>query len=236
MQPGRFNEERRLALRWLMAGSALGLVPFPALVEKALAMGRYGYRQEMREVRGDVRLNNLRAEVGSPVNYGDVVTTGSPGRAIFILGTAVFLVRANARIELPAKPEDTPVEKAGAIVRLTRGKILAVLGKSRTQFRTPTAVVGIRGTGLYLEADADKTYVCLCYGKAALQSARTGHLLEDITTRHHDSPRYIYKSPLANGELIARAPVINHTDAELIMLESLVSRQPPFAGSGEKYY
>ena len=30
-------------------------------------------------------------------------------------------------------------------------------------------------------------------------------------------------------------PFLNHTDAELIMLESLVGRQPPFMESGRKY-
>jgi hypothetical protein len=29
------------------------------------------------------------------------------------------------------------------------------------------------------------------------------------------------------------APVLNHTDAELTMLESLVGRKPPFAAQGK---
>ncbi len=235
MQNNPFNKERRLTLHWLLAGGALGMVPLPVLIKTVLAMGRYDFAQEMREVKGDVRLNGRPARVGTPVNYKDVVTTGSPGRAIFILGKAVFLVRANTRIELPAQPEETLKGKAGKVVRLTRGKMLAVLRQSRTRFVTPTAVIGIRGTGLYLEAEAEKTYACLCYGEATLQSAITGDLLEDITTRYHDSPRYIYKSPPESGRLISKAPVINHTDAELILLESLVNRQSPFAGSGGKY-
>ncbi len=228
-----FDQERRRVLHWLLAGGAMGLAPFPALLKSALAMGRYGFYQGIRVVKGDVKVNNLPARVGTPVNYGDVVTTGPDGQAIFILGKAVFMVRANTRIDLPAKPEETLKKKAGGVVRLTRGKVLAVLGKSRLRFVTPTAVIGIRGTGLYLEADPEKTYACLCYGKASLQSAITGGVLEDITTRHHDSPRYIYKSPAANGRLITPAPVINHTDAELTLIESMAGRKPPFAGSGD---
>jgi hypothetical protein len=30
--------------------------------------------------------------------------------------------------------------------------------------------------------------------------------------------------------------VVNHTDAELILLESMVGRRPPFAGSGGHGY
>ncbi len=235
MQDNRFKQERRLTLQWLLAGGTLGLVPIAPLVRSAWAMGSHGYPQAMRKVTGDVQLNSLPAEVGTPVNYGDVVSTGPSSRAIFILGESVFLVRAQTRIELPPKPDTSFAEKAAGVIRLTRGKVLAVLGRRRMRFTTPTAVVGIRGTGLYLEADPEKTYVCLCYGKASLASPMTGGTLEDIKTRHHESPRYIHKAPLANGRLITKAPVINHTDAELILLESMVGRKPPFADSG-KYY
>ena len=53
---------------------------------------------------------------------------------------------------------------------------------------------------------------------------------ETVTTRHHEAPRYI----MAAGapQMVMAAPVINHTDAELILLESLVGRQPPFIGEG----
>ncbi len=231
----RFDKERRKTLQWLLAGGALGLLPIPTLIQSAWAMGAHGYAQAMRKVTGDVRLNALQAEVGTPVNYGDVVSTGPASRAIFILGKAVFLVRENTRIELPAKPDESLAEKAAGVIRLSRGKVLAVLARRRIRFTTPTAVVGVRGTGLYLEADPEKTYVCLCYGQASLASPMTGGTLEDIKTRHHESPRYIHKAPLADGRLIVKAPVINHTDAELILLESMVGRKPPFAGYG-KYY
>jgi hypothetical protein len=47
-----------------------------------------------------------------------------------------------------------------------------------------------------------------------------------VRTRHHEQPRYI----MAQGapQMIMNAPVVNHTDAELVLLESLVGRSVPF--------
>jgi hypothetical protein len=36
--------------------------------------------------------------------------------------------------------------------------------------------------------------------------------------------------------MMTAAPVINHTDAELIMLEALLRRRPPFAEKGAPPY
>ena len=50
-----------------------------------------------------------------------------------------------------------------------------------------------------------------------------------MKTVHHDAPRFIY--PAGRPRIIERAPVINHKDEELILLESLVGRVPPFVNS-----
>ena len=89
---------------------------------------------------------------------------------------------------------------------------------------TAAATIGIRGTGGYLEAEAGRTYFCLCYGSAEIASA-DGAARDAYSTRHHDSPRYIYGDGRANA--ITDASVSNHTDAELIILEALTGRQPP---------
>jgi len=57
---------------------------------------------------------------------------------------------------------------------------------------------------------------------------------ETVRTLHHEQPRYI----MAQGapQMIMPAPVVNHTDAELVFLESLVGREPPFVGRGFQPY
>ena len=47
---------------------------------------------------------------------------------------------------------------------------------------------------------------------------------ETVRTIHHDAPRYIYAHGDMPIKMIEPAPVVNHTDAELIMLEALVGR------------
>ena len=51
-----------------------------------------------------------------------------------------------------------------------------------------------------------------------------------VKTFHHESPKFVYAS--GQDQLIVKAPVRNHTDAELIMLENLVWRTPPFVKEG----
>ena len=55
-----------------------------------------------------------------------------------------------------------------------------------------------------------------------------------MRTTHHEAPRYIMAS--GSPQMVMPAPVINHTDAELILLEGLVGRQPPFIGQGFRPY
>ena len=73
-----------------------------------------------------------------------------------------------------------------------------------------------------------RSYFCLCYGDVELQPKHERPLV--YQTQHHENPLWI-----ENG-ITTRAPVINHTDAELAMLEALVDRQPPFSPYGGGKY
>ena len=75
-----------------------------------------------------------------------------------------------------------------------------------------------------MEAETARTYFCLCYGTAEV-AATMGGARESYSTRHHESPRYIYGD--GRKRAIVPAGVANHTDSELILLESLVGRSPP---------
>ncbi|MGH8764792.1 MAG: hypothetical protein ACRET8_03660 [Burkholderiales bacterium] len=193
-----------------------------AWLREALAAG--SLEKGVYRVRGDVRINGNPAREGMDLHGGDVITTGPGGELVFVAGKDAFMVRANSRVELEGA--------AGALVlnglRIVTGAVLSVFtpGQPKT-IRTATATIGIRGTGIYVQAEASRTYACTCYGEAELASAADPSARETVRTTHHDQPRYIMDTgaPI----MLMMAPIINHTDAELIFLESLAGRRPPFA-------
>lgn len=125
--------------------------------------------------------------------------------------------------------------KAGATkvvktLRLTAGKVLSVFGSAGKRLETVTAVAGTRGTGVYLEAEPDVTYFCLCYGRTELESKAFPGDRRTFETRHHEAPYYILGA--GAGRAFLKAPMMNHTDEELVMLEALTGRKPSFGSSG----
>src|SRR6266702_803414 len=145
--------------------------------------------------------------------------------------TAHGVVAINGKPAEPGtlvRPGDTIVLGSGLLVsalQLVTGKLLGVFGSGgERRLVTSTASIGIRGTGAYMEAETRRTYFCLCYGTADV-AATMGGAHESYSTRHHESPRYIYGD--GRERAIVPASVANHTDSELILLESLVGRSPP---------
>jgi hypothetical protein len=216
---------RRRALLALLAGGA----SLAGLLREAGAQAQIARNPGLYLAQGDVRVNGKPAKPGELVRAGDAVTTGRGGLAVFSIGQDAFLMRENSRANLAGQ---------GLVIdalRLLSGKLLGVFVTGHSvRINTPTATIGIRGTGAYLEAEAARTYFCLCYGSAEIASAN-GTMRDAYTTTHHESPRYIYNDGRRNTIVSAR--VINHTDSELIMLESLVGRTPPpaFMASPDRY-
>jgi hypothetical protein len=216
------DRTRRSAL--LALAATMGM---PATLRLALAQSSAA--QGLRNTRGEVRVNGKPAEEGSPVLPGDTIETGRRGYATFVVAEDAFLARANTRAEV--------IGSGGllAAMRLVAGGLLSVFGSGRNRrLVTATASIGIRGTGAYLEAEPGRTYFCLCYGTADV-AATTGGAQETVTTTHHESPRYIYGD--GRSRAIVPAYMSNHTDSELMLLESLVGRFPPteFMMGGGRY-
>ena len=218
--PGRARRE------WLQR-ALLGGAAIPLLIRNALAASPP--RSKLVRINGEVLVNGKPAKAGAAVTPGDSVATARGGSAVFVIGRDAFLMREESQLQTAGR-----AALVGTL-RLVTGKLLSVFGRGRRIIETPTATVGIRGTGIYIEAETERSYVCTCYGLLDLQATNMPEARETVSTTHHDAPRYIYAHGEAPIKMIETAPVINHTDAELIMLEALVGRRPPFVRSGYNY-
>ncbi|HZM44592.1 MAG TPA: hypothetical protein VFC14_07155 [Burkholderiales bacterium] len=211
---------RRTFLARTAAGGA-GLAIAMAGLREALAAD--AVTKGVARIQGDVRVNGEPAKQGMALRPGDKVATGPDALLVAAVGRDAYLLRADTQLELEAgRKKGIP-----GVLRVVSGALLAVFatGESK-QVRTESASIGIRGTAVYVENEPDRTYVCTCYGTARLRPVGDPKAAETVRTKHHDQPRYIY--PKGTPRKIEKAPVINHTDAELVMLESLVGRKVPF--------
>jgi len=197
--------------RFLQGAAAL------LLVREALAAGTL--EKGVYRVHGQAQVNDVPARPGMDVKPGDAVLTGERSQIIFVVNRDAFLLRENARLEVGSA--------AATVFRIVTGALLSVYQPGvRKTLHAQNATIGIRGTGIYVESAVEKTYVCTCYGEAELTPLADPGAGETVRTRHHEQPRYIL--PKGAPQMMMKAPVINHTDAELSMLESLVGRGVPF--------
>ncbi len=207
---------------WLRSAAAAAVVAAGMLrLRAALAAGTLP--PGVAQIKGDVRINGKPAERGQRVAPGDVIVTGKGAELVFVAERDAFLVRADSRVEFGEKA----ARGAATVLRVLTGALLSVFESGvRREIRTATATIGIRGTGIYIEVETQRTYACTCYGEAVLIPVDDPQEAETVRTRRHDQPRYIYGKGMPR--MLEAAPVINHTDAELQMLESLVGRKVPF--------
>ena len=212
----REMQRRRLLLAMMGTGLTASTI-----LSQATAQNLVPETQGVHRLDGDVRINGTGATLGALVQPGDVITTGRNAYIMFVVGRDAYLVRESSRLELQGRSLFV------SSLRLITGKLLGVYGRStvRRQLNTRTATIGIRGTGGYLEADPGRTYFCLCYGVADLEPINRPDLRQVYSSMHHDAPRFVY----ADGrvDMMENAQMENHTDSELLLLESFVGRRPP---------
>lgn len=212
----RHDPRRRLLVQALTVGGfALG----NGLFREAWAASN----PSIHFLEGECLVNGRRADQSTVIQPHDLVETGSNSRVAFTVGQDAFIMRANSRLQIQG--DDDIINT----LRLLTGRLLGVFGRrtgeQRLSLRTATATMGIRGTGVYTEANEDKTYLCTCYGNTAVVSNADLRNRQVINSRYHEAVWVHGSEPKATG-LISKAPMINHEDDELVLLESLVGRRP----------
>lgn len=223
-------EARRKFLQQTM-GSALAVTAggagmLPALVH---ALGKIPEQlipgKSIYDMRGTVFVDGKKATEDTYISASSLVETGSSSYVVFVIGFDAHILRENSRVQFAGKDN---LEES---LRLATGKLLSVFG-ARTggashTVQTTTATIGIRGTGLYVESEDDHSYACTCYGKVEIASTDDPASKETIVSVHHDAPRYITRDG-KSGSRITSAPMKNHTDEELMLVEQIVGRTPEF--------
>lgn len=206
---------RRDAIKQLLGWSLL-----PAWLSFRPAWGDEKAKAGLVRFHGPVTINGRPASLGQSIQPGDTISTGIDSEAVYVVGQDAYLLRERSSVTLTG-------DKLRYGLRILTGKLLSVFGKGEKRIETPTATIGIRGTGCYIEAEAKGVYFCLCYGEAEVRPLRQPEAIERIWTKHHDRPVFL---PTTGKQALLAARVRNHRDVELVLLESLVGRIPPFVG------
>jgi hypothetical protein len=172
----------------------------------------------VNQLEGTASINGRVARVGMPVQLGDRISTGRMSQVVIVVGSDAFLLRSQTVIEV--KGSDGVLKD----MLITTGKVLSVFAKKPVAIKAATASIGIRGTGAYIEVDPASVYFCLCYGEALVEGP--GMAPRKVKTTHHEEPVLLRTDGASMG--MEPVPFRDHSDAELVMLEALVGREPPF--------
>lgn len=225
--------------RWLVRALGLGMFA-GALPQTALGQSVFGSRPDklpngrsIYRAVGDFSLNGKPADRSAQIAPGDTIRTGKGAELIFAVGGQAMIVREDSELSIGGIVDAVKGPVIGAL-RLITGKLLSVSQDTNMSITTSTATIGIRGTGWYAEADPERTYFCTCYGKTEVSAVEDPNARATVVSRHHDQPLYVLARPL-RGKSILPAPFINHTDQELMLIEALVGRAPPFVFPSDAY-
>lgn len=175
----------------------------------------------IREISGDVFINKNATNLSGIIHAGDTLSVAYGGRLIFSMGDDTYLLQEGSSLKIESHDN---VAVSG--LRLLTGGLLSVFGKRETSTKiyTRTAIIGIRGTGVYLNSQPEQLYFCTCYGKTDLNLGH--HHTEHIESKYHSAFNITGKSE--STMTMNATQVIGHTDNELRLLESYSGRKPTF--------
>ena len=214
---------RRQLLSYLAASGALGAAGVSGWISQALASGDLPATPGVNRLEGTATVNGKPAKVGTAVEMGDRVATGPGSQAVIVLKGDAFLMRSQTVIEVQGR------DGVLSSLLIGTGKVLSVFAKKPVSVKAANATIGIRGTGAYLEVEAKSVYFCLCYGEADVAGPGMAGV-RNVKTEHHEQPLMLRED---GGVMrVEPGPFQNHSDDELILLESVVGRQPPFMKDG----
>lgn len=227
------NEISRRLLLGLLASGAFAVAGVGVVGCSSVA-GRRPERlppdRSVWRAEGAFSVNGRAAGEATLVRPGDEVETGPDGGLVFVVGETAMFARPSTRLRLVPDAGGGRLER----VSLQAGAVLTVFPERTHRIETPLAVIGIRGTGVYAAVESGRDYICTCYGTVDIDARSDPASRETIESVRHDAPRYVLAAG-ATGTRLTAAPFRDHTDAELLMLEALVGREPPYPVRDDAY-
>jgi hypothetical protein len=235
-----FDDKEDPRRRWLIQALAAGAFAagFPA--GDADAQSVFGTRpsrlpadRSIYRLAGDVTVNGAPASLSTRIGAGDTLRTGADSELVFVVGGNAMILRGDSQLQMEQE-RNAAAQFVITGLRMLTGRLLAVSRNQAISLRTVTATIGIRGTGWYVEADPELTYFCTCYGITDMVSNADPSSRDTVASRQHDKPVNI-TAGAAQGANIQRAGFKNHSDQELMLIETLVGRRVPFVFPGSSY-
>lgn len=221
------DPRRRLLIQALAAGVLSSALPGRSALADIFGTtpGKLPAGRSIYRLNGSVTVNGKAATLATVIGPNDTIRTGKNSEIVFVVGGHAMILRADSELVLKGKEEQASLLITA--LRLLAGKLLSVSRNQAMQVGTATATIGIRGTGFYVESDPELTYFCTCYGTTDVTASKDPASKETVVSKHHDRPLYILANAQA-GQSIRPAGFKNHTDQELMLIEALVGRTPPF--------
>ena len=118
----------------------------------------------VKKVRGDAQIERdgqlMAAEPGLRLNAADVLVTGADGQlSVTFIDNSRFSVGPNSRVSLERFEFDTTTHEGAFDTRIEKGSLAIITGQIAKQrpdamkIRTPTSILGMRGTRLIVEVE-----------------------------------------------------------------------------------
>jgi len=168
------------------------------------------------DFKSPVLINGKLANKNSPVTFGDEIITGSRGRIGLRLAGNVYRVGNRSHLTLPKTEKNFTLN-------FFFGSVLAVFRSDTPKtIRTHTSVLGVRGTGLYLNVDSEQTFLCTCYGDIEFKDKENEENVRHIHGEYHNIVVLNHQTRAFSSQAMK-----GHKTSDLFELEALANRTPP---------
>jgi len=166
--------------------------------------------------KSPILVNGKLASKNTLISFGDEILTGDKAQIVLKLDGSVYSLGSRTRLKLPESTEKFSLN-------VFFGSVLAVFKrKTPKTIYTNTAVLGVRGTGLFLHVDNQQTYLCTCYGDIDFSDLTQPKQAVHVHGEYH---QVVALNHQIHG--FSKPAMVGHISQDLFELEALADRMPP---------